>query len=70
MTMANVQQPEMRRSGKTRLVQDSDGPTTPRTGSASKEHRSVPPDQVSPYGQGAGSEASSEEPAGREAEGD
>ena len=67
--MANVQQPEMRRSGETRLVQDSDGPATHQSGSASKEYRSVPPDQVSPYGPGAGREASSEEPTGRDAEG-
>jgi hypothetical protein len=51
--MANVQQPEMRRSGETRLVQDSDGPTPEARGSAGggrREHRPVPPDQVSPYG--------------------
>lgn len=68
--MANVQQPEMRRSGQTRLVQDSDGPDTHQSGSPSNEHRSVPPDQVSPYGPGTGPEASSEEPTGRDAEGD
>ena len=34
--MANVQQPEMRRSGETRLVQDSDGPATHQSGSPGK----------------------------------
>ena len=67
--MANVQQPEMRRSGETRLVQDSDGPAG-RSGNAGKEHRSVPPDQVSPYGPSAGRETSSHEHTGRDAEGD
>lgn len=68
--MPNVQQPEMRRGGETRLVQDSDGPAPQTTRGASKEHRSVPPDQVSSYGPGAGPAASSEEPTGRRAEGD
>lgn len=68
--MPNVQQPEMRRSGETRLVQDSDGPQPQGRGSASREHRSVPPDQVSPYGPGGDGNQSSQEPTGREAEGD
>lgn len=68
--MPNVQQPEMRRSGQTRLVQDSDGPPADTGNSPSKEHRSVPPDQVSPYGPQAGRSAESEEPRGRPAEGD
>jgi hypothetical protein len=70
MDMPNVQQPEMRRSGETRLVQDSDGPPPQTTGGASKEHRSVPPDQVSPCGPAAGRQATSAEPTGRTAEGD
>jgi hypothetical protein len=70
MIMANVQQPEMRRSGETRLVQDSDGPNTHESSSPRKEHRSVPADQVSPYGPGGGRQATSEEPTGRDAEGD
>lgn len=68
--MPNIQQPEMRRSGETRLVQDSDGPAPPRQSSPSREHRSVPPDQVSPYGPGGEQAARSAEPSGREAEGD
>ncbi|WP_111313803.1 hypothetical protein [Micromonospora phaseoli] len=68
--MANVQQPEMRRSGETRLVQDSDGPNPAGDSSPSREHRSVPVDQVSPYGPGRGRATTSQEPSGREAEGD
>ncbi|SCL18084.1 hypothetical protein GA0070616_1427 [Micromonospora nigra] len=68
--MPNVQQPEMRRSGETRLVQDSDGPAPGGGSSPSREHRSVPVDQVSPYGPGRSRESTSHEPSGREAEGD
>ncbi|MBQ1027943.1 hypothetical protein [Micromonospora sp. C95] len=68
--MPNVQQPEMRRSGETRLVQDSDGPIEGGSSSARREHRSVPVDQVSPYGPGRGRAETSHEPAGREAVGD
>ncbi|MEH1129139.1 hypothetical protein [Micromonospora sp. CPCC 206061] len=68
--MPNVQQPEMRRSGETRLVQQTDGPPPDRGSRAGKEHRPVPPDQVSPYGPEAGKAADAEEPKGRPAEGD
>jgi hypothetical protein len=68
--MPNVQQPEMRRSGETRLVQDSDGPVPGTGGSGKREHRNVPPDQQSPYGPPADTSASSVEPTGRPAEGD
>ena len=68
--MPNVQQPEMRRSGETRLVQDSDGPQPWVRGSAGREHRNVPPEQVSPYGPAAGRTETSHDPAGREVEGD
>jgi hypothetical protein len=69
--MANVQQPEMRRSGETRLVQDSDGPQPGGTGGPSREHRTVPPDQQSPYGPDHGrADGESAEPQGRAAEGD
>lgn len=69
--MANVQQPEMRRSGETRLVQDSDGPEPGGTGSPSQEHRNVPPDQQSPYGPKRGrADDESAEPQGRAVEGD
>ncbi|NLU80841.1 hypothetical protein HCA58_21245 [Micromonospora sp. HNM0581] len=68
--MPNVQQPEMRRSGETRLVQDSDGPIEGGSSSARREHRSVPIDQVSPYGPDRGRASTSHEPSGREAVGD
>lgn len=68
--MPNVQQPEMRRSGETRLVQDSDGPQPGSTGSPSREHHTVPPDQQSPYGPEPGRTGESAEPDGRAAEGD
>lgn len=68
--MPNVQQPEMRRSGETRLVQDSDGPTEGATSTARREHRSVPVDQVSPYGPDRDRAATSHEPTGRETHGD
>lgn len=69
--MPNVQQPEMRRSGETRLVQDSDGPTPEvrgSSGSGRREHRTVPPDQMSPYGPGAEHAASAETEASAESE--
>ncbi|MDG4833316.1 hypothetical protein O7627_29010 [Solwaraspora sp. WMMD1047] len=69
--MANVQQPEMRRSGETRLVQDSDGPDPGGPGGSRREHRNVPPDQQSPYGPNDGqTEGKSAEPRGRAVEGD
>jgi hypothetical protein len=68
--MPNVQQPEMRRSGQTRLVQDSDGPPAGTASSPSREHRSVPPAQASPYGPHTNGSDKSEEPRGRPAEGD
>jgi hypothetical protein len=68
--MPNVQQPEMRRSGETRLVQDSDGPQPGGTANARREHRNVPPDQQSPYGPEKGRTGESAEPEGRPAEGD
>ncbi|MER7461137.1 hypothetical protein [Micromonospora sp. NPDC126480] len=68
--MPNVQQPEMRRSGETRLVQDSDGPRGGAGKSPRAEHRSVPPEQQSPYGPGATATSSPQEPPGREAEGE
>jgi hypothetical protein len=68
--MPNVQQPEMRRSGQTRLVQDSDGPQTGTGRSARAEHRHVPADQRSPYGLEATAAQAPQEPAGREAEGE
>lgn len=40
LIMANVQQPEMRRSGQTWLVQHSDRPDAHQSCSPSKEHRS------------------------------
>jgi hypothetical protein len=52
--MPNVQQPEMRRSGKDPLVQDSANNIVDAQGGAPSggkaEHRNVPPDQQSPYG--------------------
>lgn len=67
--MPNVQQPEMRRSKQTPLVQDSAQPqaggTRPR-----KERRSVPTEQLSPYGPRGRQAAGSAEPKGRPAEGD
>jgi hypothetical protein len=69
--MANVQQPEMRRSSETPLVQDSDGPGPHGTGGSRREHRTVPPDQQSPYGPHDGQTSSeSAEPRGRAVEGD
>jgi hypothetical protein len=68
--MANAQQPEIRRSGQSRLVQDSDGPHPPTGGSARREHRTAPPEQRSPYGPAGGRAGTSQEPTGRNAEGD
>jgi hypothetical protein len=68
--MPNVQQPEMRRSGETRLVQDSDGPHGGSGKSPRTEHRTVPPEQQSPYGPGGAETGTSEEPKGRAAEGE
>lgn len=70
--MTNIQQPEMRRSERTPLVQESKG--RPAGGSRPrKERRRVPAEQTSPYGPAAAGglrKADSEEPAGRPAEGD
>ena len=54
--MANVQQPEMRRSGKDPLVQDS-AELKAGSGSANEKGRTgkVPEDQQSPYGPKEGS---------------
>ncbi|MCW6004371.1 hypothetical protein K1W54_07210 [Micromonospora sp. CPCC 205371] len=60
----------MRRSGETRLVQQTDGPPEGRSGGSQKEHRAVPPDQVSPYGPAPDKTAAADEPRGRPAEGD
>ncbi|WP_147376264.1 hypothetical protein [Micromonospora radicis] len=68
--MPNVQQPEMRRSGETRLVQDSDGPVPGGGSSTKQEHRTVPVDQISPYGPDRGRAATSHEPTDRDAHGD
>ena len=68
--MPNIQQPEMRRSAETRLVQDSDGPRPGDRPRPSREHRTVPAEQLSPYGPGTGRAAVSVEPAGRRADGD
>jgi hypothetical protein len=61
--MPNVQQPEMRRSGKDPLVQDSaenivDGQSGGPGGSP-EQHGKVPPDQQSPYGPGGETDTSS-----------
>jgi len=69
--MTNIQQPEMRRSRQTPLVQDSKGPPAGRGSRASKERRRVPTGQASPYGRPERrQETGSDEPAGRPAEGD
>jgi hypothetical protein len=68
--MPNVQQPEMRRSGETRLVQDSDGPDATTGRSPRAEHHTIPADQRSPYGPGATANNSPQEPRGRDAEGE
>ncbi|GIJ45141.1 hypothetical protein Val02_20270 [Virgisporangium aliadipatigenens] len=53
--MPNIQQPEMRRSGKDPLVQES-AANIPEAqgggpgGGKPEHHGPVPPDQVSPYG--------------------
>jgi hypothetical protein len=49
--MANVQQPEMRRSGRDPLVQDNAKDRAQKVGSGGESGRGpVPPDQVSTYG--------------------
>jgi len=51
--MTNVQQPEMRRSGRNPTVQDSKRPDAaghPRARGRSRGGRPVPPEQVSGYG--------------------
>jgi hypothetical protein len=69
--MPNVQQPEMRRSGETRLVQDSDGPQGGTGKSPRAEHRNVPAEQQSPYGPDAATATDApQEPKGRSAEGE
>jgi len=52
--MPNVQQPEMRRSGKDPLVQDSveNKASTAAPGGERGSGAPVPPDQQSPYGPG------------------
>ncbi|GIF01175.1 hypothetical protein [Paractinoplanes rishiriensis] len=59
----------MRRSGETRLVQDSDLPDAATGKSPRAEHRTIPADQQSPYGPGA-TASSPQEPRGRDAEGE
>jgi hypothetical protein len=62
--MPNVQQPEMRRSGKDPLVQDSVQNKTDSTlGGGDPVPGSVPPDQQSPYGPQPPSERRPEPPA-------
>ncbi|WFE25330.1 hypothetical protein O7623_18200 [Solwaraspora sp. WMMD791] len=68
--MPNIQQPEMRRSGETRLVQESDGRQDKAGKSPRAEHRTVPAEQQSPYGPGVTESRSHQEPTGREAEGE
>ena len=50
--MPNIQQPEMRRSGKDPLVQDSaeNKATSTPDGGGDENAGPVPPDQQSPYG--------------------
>jgi len=49
--MTNVQQPEMRRNGRTPLVQDSKGPRPDEPANTrGGQGRRIPPEQVSPYG--------------------
>jgi hypothetical protein len=67
--MTNVQQPDMRRSERTPLVQDSKEPTK-GSSRGRKEARRVPTDQLSPYGPKGNGGTSSDEPTGRPAEGD
>jgi hypothetical protein len=67
--MANVQQPEMRRTEQTPLVQDSQGPQPPRRGGHSAERRTVPAEQTSPYGPGAQEAGAEREPDDRDVEG-
>jgi len=67
--MPNVQQPEMRRSEQTSLVQESSRPPSGRS-RARKEGRRVPTEQLSPHGPKAQGGTNSGEPKGRPAEGD
>ena len=68
--MPNVQQPEMRRSKQTPLVQDSAGPPAGGSSRPHKERRRVPSDQLSPHGPQGQGDMDSDEPQGRPAEGD
>jgi hypothetical protein len=67
--MTNIQEPHMRRSGRTPLVQDSKEPRPGRS-RGRKERRNVPADELSPYGPQAQGGTNSDEPQGRPAEGD
>lgn len=67
--MTNVQEPSMRRSERTPLVQDSKEPPSGRS-RGRKEGRRVPADQLSPYGPEGQGGTNSDEPKGRPAEGD
>jgi len=68
--MTNIQQPEMRRSRRTPLVQDSKGPPTGGSPRPRKERRRVPAGQVSPYGPDRQRAVGSPEPKERPAEGE
>jgi hypothetical protein len=68
--MTNIQQPEMRRSRRTPLVQDSKGPRSGGSARSSKERRRVPAGQASPYEPDRRRTQGSAEPTGRPAEGD
>jgi hypothetical protein len=68
--MTNIQQPEMRRSRRTPLVQESKGPQAGGSPRPSKERRRVPAGQVSPYGPSRLQKTGSLEPKERPAEGD
>ncbi|MBX6750208.1 MAG: hypothetical protein IRY85_11165 [Micromonosporaceae bacterium] len=69
--MTNIQQPEMRRSRQTPLVQDSKGPPAGGGSRPSKERRRMPTGQNSPYGRSdQRRKTGSDEPSGRPAEGD
>ena len=62
--MANVQQPEMRRSGRDPLVQDSAKDRAQATSVGGERGRGpVPPDQQSTYGPDAAEDASDEDRA-------
>ena len=65
--MPNIQQPEMRRSGKDPLVQDSAENTARSTlGDDGSDAGPVPPDQRSPYGPQPPSERRPDMPADEE----